>query len=119
MTRVGVGGRAAQAAPHGDEGVSTVTTPPDAAEEGDLERWSVREWLVTNGLGGYAAGTVGGVATRRYHGLLTAALPAPRGQLPRDDQRDLRRRSTLYPGRCEAQAWSVAEALRCWIRTAA
>lgn len=39
-----------------------------------------REWLVTNGLGGYAAGTVGGVATRRYHGLLTAALPAPLGR---------------------------------------
>jgi predicted glycogen debranching enzyme len=33
-----------------------------------------REWLLTNGLGGYATGTVGGVATRRYHGLLVAAL---------------------------------------------
>jgi predicted glycogen debranching enzyme len=39
-----------------------------------------REWLVTNGLGGYAAGTVSGVATRRYHGLLIAALPAPFGR---------------------------------------
>jgi predicted glycogen debranching enzyme len=39
-----------------------------------------REWLVTNGLGGYASGTVGGVATRRYHGLLIAALPAPFGR---------------------------------------
>ena len=36
-----------------------------------------REWLVTNGLGGYASGTVRGVATRRYHGLLIAALPGP------------------------------------------
>ncbi len=36
-----------------------------------------REWLVTNGLGGYAAGTVGGPATRRYHGLLVAAAPPP------------------------------------------
>jgi predicted glycogen debranching enzyme len=35
-----------------------------------------REWLVANGLGGYATGTVGGVCTRRYHGLLVAALPA-------------------------------------------
>jgi predicted glycogen debranching enzyme len=35
-----------------------------------------REWLVTNGLGGYASGTVAGVTTRRYHGLLVAALPA-------------------------------------------
>lgn len=39
-----------------------------------------REWLVTNGLGGYASGTLGGVATRRYHGLLIAALPAPAGR---------------------------------------
>ncbi|MEA2632758.1 MAG: hypothetical protein QOE66_2977, partial [Chloroflexota bacterium] len=40
-----------------------------------------REWLVTNGLGGYASGTVPGVITRRYHGLLIAALPAPFGRL--------------------------------------
>ena len=40
-----------------------------------------REWLVTNGLGGYAAGTVGGVLTRRYHALLIAALPAPLGRI--------------------------------------
>src|SRR5467141_3748248 len=40
-----------------------------------------REWLVTNGLGGYASGTVSGVATRRYHGLLIAALPAPLGRI--------------------------------------
>src|SRR6185436_1935320 len=39
-----------------------------------------REWLVTNGLGGYASGTDSGVATRRYHGLLIAALPAPLGR---------------------------------------
>ena len=40
-----------------------------------------REWLVTNGLGGYASGTVAGVPTRRYHGLLIAALPAPLGRM--------------------------------------
>jgi predicted glycogen debranching enzyme len=39
-----------------------------------------REWLVTNGLGGYASGTVAGVITRRYHGLLIAALSAPLGR---------------------------------------
>ncbi len=39
-----------------------------------------REWIVTNALGGYAAGTVAGVCTRRYHGLLIAALPAPLGR---------------------------------------
>lgn len=37
-----------------------------------------REWLVTNGLGGYAAGTLDGVFSRRYHGLLIAALPSGR-----------------------------------------
>jgi glycogen debranching enzyme len=38
------------------------------------------EWLVTNGLGGYAAGTIGGAPSRRYHGLLIAALPPPYGR---------------------------------------
>src|SRR3954451_9207756 len=40
-----------------------------------------REWLVTNGLGGYASGTVAGAATRRFHGLLIAALPGPLGRV--------------------------------------
>ncbi len=39
-----------------------------------------REWLVTNGLGGYASSTLAGVVTRRYHGLLVAALPTPLGR---------------------------------------
>src|SRR5213082_2280469 len=40
-----------------------------------------REWLVTNGLGGFASGTISGAITRRYHGLLIAALPAPHGRI--------------------------------------
>ncbi|MEY2545366.1 MAG: hypothetical protein QOG48_483 [Verrucomicrobiota bacterium] len=40
-----------------------------------------REWIVTNGLGGYSSGTVSGAITRRYHGLLIAALPAPLGRV--------------------------------------
>ena len=36
-----------------------------------------REWLITNGIGGYGAGTVSGLLTRRYHGLLIAALQPP------------------------------------------
>jgi predicted glycogen debranching enzyme len=40
-----------------------------------------REWLVTNGLGGYASGTVAGVVTRRYQGLLISSLPAPLGRV--------------------------------------
>lgn len=39
-----------------------------------------REWLVTNGLGSYASGTVAGALTRRYHGLLVAALDPPLGR---------------------------------------
>jgi hypothetical protein len=38
------------------------------------------EWLVTNGLGGYASGTLGGAPSRRYHGVLIAALPPPHGR---------------------------------------
>ncbi|HEX5504135.1 MAG TPA: glycogen debranching enzyme N-terminal domain-containing protein, partial [Thermomicrobiales bacterium] len=44
---------------------------------GDLAAGLRREWLVTNGLGGYASGTVAGPRTRRYHGLLVAALAPP------------------------------------------
>src|SRR5947199_9104088 len=40
-----------------------------------------REWLVTNGLGGFASATVSGEITRRYHGFLIAALPAPLGRI--------------------------------------
>jgi predicted glycogen debranching enzyme len=36
-----------------------------------------REWLVANGIGGYASGTIPGVLTRRYHGLLVAAVQPP------------------------------------------
>ncbi len=47
---------------------------------GELDRFesaASREWLVTNGLGGFAAGTAAGACTRRYHGLLVAALRPP------------------------------------------
>lgn len=40
-----------------------------------------REWLETNGLGGYALSTVTGIHTRRYHGLLVAALQPPGGRV--------------------------------------
>jgi predicted glycogen debranching enzyme len=39
-----------------------------------------REWLLTNGLGGYSSGTLAGALTRRYHALLIAALGAPYGR---------------------------------------
>ena len=47
-----------------------------------------KEWLVTNGMGGYASGTLLGVATRRYHGLFVPDLPG-RGRtliIPRLDE---------------------------------
>src|SRR5215471_859498 len=46
----------------------------------NLEIAEQREWLVTNGIGGYASGTVSGDLTRRYHGLLIAALNPPVGR---------------------------------------
>ncbi|MGB7977952.1 MAG: amylo-alpha-1,6-glucosidase [Chlamydiales bacterium] len=39
-----------------------------------------KEWLATNGIGGYASGTVAGILSRRYHGLLVAALKPPLGR---------------------------------------
>jgi predicted glycogen debranching enzyme len=39
-----------------------------------------REWLVTNGLGGYASGTLAGIPTRKYHGLFVPNLAAPKGR---------------------------------------
>jgi predicted glycogen debranching enzyme len=59
--------------------IRKVTFSPERADESEFDREP--EWLVTNGLGGYASGTVSGAATRRYHGLLIAALPAPFGRV--------------------------------------
>ena len=47
---------------------------------GSLDDASTREWLVTDGLGGFAMGTVGGLRTRRYHGLLVVATESPIGR---------------------------------------
>jgi len=47
---------------------------------GDLAAAERREWLCVNGIGGYASGTIAGTQTRRYHGLLVAALEPPLGR---------------------------------------
>jgi predicted glycogen debranching enzyme len=47
---------------------------------GDLEAASGREWLETNGIGGFASSTIIGLNTRRYHGLLVAATKPPVGR---------------------------------------
>lgn len=54
-------------------------TDKDLTSERETAR--SREWLVTNGLGGYASGTVVGMMTRRYHALLVSALPSPLGRM--------------------------------------
>jgi len=58
----------------------TTTMPWGPEHAANPARLLTREWLVTNGLGGYASGAVGGACTRRYHGLLVAALPSPLGR---------------------------------------
>ncbi|HLO77165.1 MAG TPA: glycogen debranching enzyme N-terminal domain-containing protein, partial [Magnetospirillum sp.] len=42
--------------------------------------WQGKEWMLANGLGGYASGTLAGGASRRHDGLLVSALDAPRGR---------------------------------------
>ncbi|HEX5228526.1 MAG TPA: amylo-alpha-1,6-glucosidase [Bryobacteraceae bacterium] len=54
---------------------------PWPAKQAGCESGLSCEWLATNGLGGYASGTLCGVITRRYHGYLVAALPAPFGRI--------------------------------------
>lgn len=47
----------------------------------DFGQSSKLEWLLPNGIGGYAMGTVSGANTRRYHGLLVAAIPPPSNRI--------------------------------------
>ena len=46
----------------------------------DIDAALEREWLETNGLGGFASSTIVGLNTRRYHGLLIAATKPPVGR---------------------------------------
>jgi glycogen debranching enzyme len=55
------------------------TYPRDTCQ--NLEIALHREWLETNGLGGYASSTIVGLNTRRYHGLLVAATKPPVGRM--------------------------------------
>ena len=55
----------------------------------DVSKWLSREWLITNGLGGYASSSLMNVGTRRYHGVFVPHLPSPRGRtiiIPRLDE---------------------------------
>src|SRR6516164_8663099 len=48
---------------------------------GNLDSACRREWLETNGIGGFASSTIVGLNTRRYHGLLVAATKPPVGRM--------------------------------------
>ncbi len=60
--------------------IPDIVETPEGSGATDLAPLLRREWLLTNGLGGYASGTLAGACTRRYHALLVAALPAPLGR---------------------------------------
>src|SRR5437764_5170944 len=61
-----------------DNWILRIPLPSDPARKAEV--LLTHEWLVTNALGGYASGTLAGVASRRYHSLLIAALPTPLGR---------------------------------------
>jgi predicted glycogen debranching enzyme len=63
----------------GDGDSVLITFRQDECQNFDFIR--SREWLVTNGIGGYASSTIAGMNTRRYHGLLVAATLPPLGRL--------------------------------------
>jgi predicted glycogen debranching enzyme len=62
-----------------DRVVRRFDLPRDIEER--AQRLLDTEWLVTNGLGGYSSSTLSGLITRRYHGVLVAALPNPTGRM--------------------------------------
>src|SRR5262249_14502001 len=66
-------GRAARAGAGG--GAVVIRLGPQVC--GTLEEAARREWLVADGVGGYSMGTVAGLRTRRYHGLLVVAVDGP------------------------------------------
>ena len=75
-----------------------------------IEQWLAREWLLTNGTGSYSSGTLAGVNTRRYHGLLVAAgvegVAGHGGSVPllHFEATKLRSAISLGEGRTEATA---------------
>ena len=82
------------------------TQPPISfgrATCGDLVQATQREWLITNGLGSYGCGTLSGILTRCYHGLLVAALKPPLGRtllLTKLDE-TVHYGETFYPLSCD------------------
>ena len=72
----------------------------------DPSQSTQREWLITNGIGGYGCGTIAGILTRCYHGLLVAALKPPLGRtllLTKLDE-TLQYQNVTYPLSCDRWA---------------
>ena len=63
--------------------IDTIVRRPEFSHEGSrrTDQLVANEWIVTNGLGGYASSSVAFENTRRYHGILVAALPNPLGRM--------------------------------------
>src|SRR6185436_7735151 len=87
----------------------------------NLETALSREWLETNGIGGFSSSTIVGLNTRRYHGLLTAATRPPVGRLVLlskleetliiDDQR-YELSANQYPGAVHPQGFQYQTGFR-------
>src|SRR5437870_773811 len=87
----------------------------------DLEASTSREWLETNGLGGFASSSIIGLNTRRYHGLLTAATKPPVGRIVMlskleetlvIDGRRYEISSNQYPGTVHPQGFKLQTGFR-------
>src|SRR5215467_6112488 len=66
---------------HSGTGGRTVMIQFDESICRNLDSACRREWLETNGIGGFASSTIVGLNTRRYHGLLVAATKPPVGRM--------------------------------------
>ena len=87
----------------------------------DFTSATEREWLETNGIGGFASGTISGANTRRYHGILTAATDPPLGRITMlskleetvtigDDNYELS--SNQYPNKIHPQGYKFLTSFR-------
>ncbi len=87
----------------------------------NFEEASNREWLETNGIGGFASGTISGANTRRYHGLLTAATEPPLGRITMlskfeetlvVDGKNFELSTNQYPGRIYPEGYKYLQNFR-------
>ena len=87
----------------------------------DYAEASSREWLETNGIGGFASGTISGANTRRYHGLFTPATDAPLGRITAVskleetisiDKEAYELSANQYPGRVHPQGFKFLKSFR-------